>query len=281
MREHEAGKRRALVVVREMAEIFARKHVARSAAALSYYLAISVFPFLICVSAILGSIHVQQSDLVAFLAEILPENVNSVISGIFDYMSNYNSSLIIGIGLVALLTSSSAAFRSIAGIMGEIQGKRRFGGVWGGVFSFIFSIALIVSIYLSGFVILSGEWLMQILETNFGFGDFFAQWTWIRFLFLFLLLFGFIYGVYIISAPREIKRTHRLPGAFSASVVLVIASVIYSRLITVSIKYALLYGSLASFVIIMVWLYTCGIILIMGNVFNVSLHKTREHGGES
>ena len=273
MKEVTSGRGRAVRVLRDMAETFVRTQVARSAAALSYYLAISVFPFLICVSAILGSIHVQQSAMIAFLTEILPANVNSVITGILYYMGGYNSNLIIGIGIVALLTSSSAAFRSFTGIMGEIQGKRRFGGVWGGIFSFAFSIALIVAIYISGFVILSGEWLMQILETNLGFGDIFARWKWIRFVFLFLLLFGFIYGVYIMSAPKEIKRTHRLPGAFTASVVLVTASAVYSRMITASIKYALIYGSLASFIIIMIWLYTCGIILIMGNVFNVSLRK--------
>jgi membrane protein len=78
------------------------------------------------------------------------------------------------------------------------------------------------------------------------------------------------------SAPRETKRTQRLPGALVASVVLVAVSAIYSRMISASIKYALIYGSLASFIIIMIWLYTCGIILIMGNVFNISLHNSRK-----
>ena len=92
---------------------------------------------------------------------------------------------------------------------------------------------------------------------------------------LFMILLCIIYGVYSISAPREIKKIYRLPGALTAAVVLVAASAIYSRMITVSIRYALLYGSLASFIILMIWLYTCSIILIMGNVFNISLHKSR------
>ena len=96
-----------------------------------------------------------------------------------------------------------------------------------------------------------------------------------RFVALFLLLFGIIFGLYIISAPKETKKTHRLPGALAASIVLVVASAAYSRMITASIRYALLYGSLASFIIMMIWLYTCGIILTMGNVFNISLHNVR------
>ena len=263
-------------VIREMVETFVKKHVARSAAALSYYLTISVFPFLVCLSAILGSIHVQRLDMVVIMSEILPADISSVLAGFFDRIGGVSIELLLGVGLAALLTSSSAAFRSFTGIIGEIQGKRRYGGVWGGVLSFVFSIALIVAIYISGFIILTGEWLMQILETSFGIGNVLALWSRVRFVILFLLLFAFIYGVYIGSAPKETKRTHRLPGALCASVVLVVASVIYSRIITASIRYELLYGSIASFIIIMIWLYTCGLILIMGNVFNVSLNKVMQ-----
>jgi len=259
----------------DMAEAFVRNNVARSSAALSYYLTISIFPFLICLSAILGSLSINESDILAMLADVVPEEIYTTIGDFLRYISGYSVRVMLAIGLSAMITTSSAAFRSFTGIMGEIQGKRRFKGIWGAVFSFIFSIAFLFAIYISGFVILSGEWLLQILETHLGFGNYFALWTWIRFVLLFLLLFGIIYGLYIISAPKETKRTHRLPGAFAASLVLVATSIIYSRMISASIKYALLYGSLASFIILMIWLYTCGIILIMGNVFNISLNKLR------
>ena len=262
-------------LIRDMLQVFVRKHVARSAAALSYYLTLTVFPFLICMSAILGSMHVKQAGALGFLADIVSEDIFDAITGFFDYISNYSTELMLSVGLVALVTTSSAAFRMFNGIMGEIQGEKRFRGIWGGVFSFVFSIALLVAIYVSALVILSGEWLLTFLETYVNLGNILEFWAWMRFIVLFLLLFGIIYGAYNITSPKETKRTHRLPGAFAASVILVAASMIYSRMINASIKYALLYGTLASFVILMVWLYTCGIILIMGNVFNISLHKLR------
>jgi len=234
-----------------------------------------VFPLLICVSAILASLHIRESNVIAFMSNLLPAGAFSTVTEFLTYIGRNGSELMLVVGVTAMLTSSSAAFRSFTGIMGEIQGKMRFSGLWGGIFSFIFSIVFLAAIYMSGLVILSGEWLMQIMETYMGLARFFALWTWVRFVILFLLLFGIIYGIYIISAPRETKRTHRLPGALAAAIVLVVASVVYSRLISVSIKYAILYGSLASFIIMMIWLYTCAIILIMGNVFNISLQKFR------
>ena len=269
------SEKRPARILRDMGEAFLRKQITRGAAALSYYLTLSIFPFLICVSAILGSMHIQESDLFAIMAEMLPFESFSTISEYLLHIAGNGSGLMLAIGITALLTSSSAAFRAFTGIMGEIQGEMRFKGIWRGIFSFIFSFAFLIAIYVSGLVILSGEWLMQILEEHLGFADLFSVLNWVRFILLFLLLFGIIFGVYIISAPKETKKTQRLPGALAASVVLVVASVLYSQMITASIRYAILYGSLASFIIMMIWLYTCGIILIMGNVFNISLSRTK------
>ena len=243
---------------------------------MAYYLTITVFPFLICVGAILGSLHVYESNVFVLLEDILPTQTFSTITDFLGFVSGNSSELMLVIGVAAMLTSSSAAFRSFISTMGDIQGKMRFEGVSKGIFSFLFSIALLAAVYVSGLVLLSGGWLMEILETYFELGGILTLWTWVRFVILFLLLFGVIYGMYIISAPRETKRTHRLPGALVASVVLVVASFIYSRMISESLKYALLYGSLASFIILMVWLYTCAIILLMGNVLNITLQRQRE-----
>jgi len=267
-----------VIVVKEMAVVFVRKHVSRSAAALSYFLTISVFPFLICLSAILGSLHVYESEMFVLLEDIMPAQAFSSITEFFRFVSGNSSELMFVIGLSAMLTSSSAAFRSLIGIMGDIQGKMRFTGFWRMVLSFVLSVAFLAAVYASGLVLVSGGWLMEILEAYFGFGEILTLWTWVRFVILFLLLFGVIYSIYMVSAPKETKRTHRLPGALAASVILVVASIVYSRMISASLRYALLYGSLASFIILMIWMYTCSIILIMGNVFNISLQNLQKCG---
>jgi len=263
-------------VIKEIAGAYLNYPVARSAAALSYYLTLSIFPFLICATVILGSLNIQESDAFALLNGVIPDATFSTLSGYLRYISGSRSELMLTVGLTAMLTSSSAAFRSFTGIMGEIQGKMRFSGIWGWLISFVFSVLFLAAIYGSAVIILSGEWLMQILKNNFGINEIASVWIWIRFVILFLLLFSVIYSVYLISAPKHATRMSRLPGALAASVILVATSMLYSRMITASIKYELLYGSLASFIILMVWLYTCSVILIMANVFNVALNRIKE-----
>ena len=55
-----------------------------------------------------------------------------------------------------------------------------------------------------------------------------------------------------------------------------IASMLFSWFIGLSSRYSLIYGSLASLVVLLVWLYLCGNILILGNVFNFVWYRHRQ-----
>ena len=263
-------------VVKDVVVVFWNFPVGRSAAALSYYFTLTIFPFFICASVILGSLNIQESDAFELMEGVIPDAAFSTLSDYLNYITNSGSEIMFTIGLTAMLTSSSAAFRSFTGITGEIQGKMRFSGIWGLVISFAFSVLFLFAIYGSALIVLSGEWLTQFLENHFDIIEFTAVWNRVRFLILFLLLFIVIYCVYLISAPKHATKMSRFPGALVAAVILVFVSMFFSQLITASIRYEVLYGSLASFIILMVWLYTCSLILIMANVINISVAKHRE-----
>ena len=54
-----------------------------------------------------------------------------------------------------------------------------------------------------------------------------------------------------------------------------VCSGVFSWFIGMSSRYALVYGSLASLIILLVWLYLCGNILILGNAVNYVLYRHR------
>ncbi|MDR1590313.1 MAG: YihY/virulence factor BrkB family protein [Oscillospiraceae bacterium] len=253
------------------ARIFVRRRVSRSAAALSYYLFLSVFPFLICCSAIIGSLNITQESLLSGLGGVIPDSAIAVIGDFLRYVGGNRSAPTFAVGFVVMITTSSAAFRTIMGIMSDIQGGGRFGGAAARLLSFALSVGFLAAIYLSGLIVVTGEWFMRVIRRSFALDDTLALWNWVRFVILFLLMLAVIYAIYIVSAPKETRGVRRLPGAVLAAFSLVGVSLAYSRLISESARYAIVYGYLASFIVMLVWLYTCGIILIMGNVFNIIL----------
>ena len=81
-----------------------------------------------------------------------------------------------------------------------------------------------------------------------------------------------------LGASCRAERSCLQPGGqgLTAAAALAIASMVFSVLMGNSTRYSLIYGSLASVIIMLVWLYLCGNILIMGNVINYVLFTHRK-----
>jgi YihY family inner membrane protein len=259
---------KAVAVVYRTANVHITKRVSRSAAELAYFLMLSLFPTLICLNALLGRFLPDSEETLAFIESIVPAEAVRVISDYLGYVARSNNRAMFTAGLILMATSSSAAFRSINSAMGDIHGSSRYSGGLALVMSFLFSVVFLVTIYFAAAVVVSGNWFLGFLERHAGLVNTSGIWMWLRFPLLFVILVVIVYGLYRLTAPRDSGIDH-FPGAVTASAVLAVVSIVFSLFIGMSARYPLVYGSLASIIIMMVWLYTCGNIILLGNVFNV------------
>ena len=140
----------------------------------------------------------------------------------------------------------------------------------------MFALLLLVTIYLSMAVLLTGNWFFHLLEQYLHLPNLIQEWQWLRFILLFAFVLLFILLLYRVSAPIGKPRPPVLTGAVLAAVALVAASVLFSWFIGLSSRYSMVYGSLASVIIMLVWLYLCGNILILGNVFNCVWYRRKK-----
>lgn len=256
--------------VAEMVELYFSKGVSRSAAELAYFLILSLFPILICINSFIGLLHLDIHTLLSGLKGLIPAGTLSIILDYVDYISTNQSATMLAAGLVMTLFSASAAFRALMNSMADIYGRKSYSAVWQVVASLFFSALLLATIYLSLVVLLTGSWLFQLIEDFFRLspGDLPWDWQWLRFFLLFALVFLFVLIVYRMAAPRGKPRPPLFTGALIASVALVASSILFSWFIGMSTRYSLVYGSITSIIILMVWLYLCGNVLILGGVFN-------------
>jgi membrane protein len=261
--------------IRDMVSVYFDKHVARSAAELAYFLVLTFFPVMICVNAFLGMLNLNVSFLMQGIAPLLPGKVYTILADYFGYVSSIESPTLLLVGLSMTVMSASAALRSLINIMDDVYGKEIYKGFWEFLASLTYSILFLLTIYLSMVVVLTGSWFFHLLEHILPFRQL-SHWIWMRYFVLFALVFLFILLVYRASAPRAHPRPPLYTGAFLASLALVVASMLFSFFISLSSRYSLVYGSLASVIILLVWLYLCGNILILGNVFNYVLYQRRK-----
>lgn len=261
--------------IRDMVELYFEKRVSRSAAELAYFLILSFFPLIICVNALVGMLRIDIQSVLEVADTFIPVGVQTVLADYLGYIGQNPSGLLTA-GIIVTLFSASAAFRALMNIMDDIYEQKRYEGLRQVVASVLYSVLLLVTIYVSGVVVLTGNWFFHLLEDLLPFALPETNWPWMRFVILFCLVLLLILIVYRLSAPRGDPAPPVLTGAFLASIALVAASGLFSYFIGISTKYSLVYGSLASVIILMVWLYLCGNILILGNVFNCVWYRHKK-----
>ena len=249
----------------EIVDIYFSKRVSRSAAELAYFLILTFFPILICVNAFIGLLHLDIGAVLQAADDLLPRESLSILADYLAYISINQSRGLLVAGIMTTLFAASAAFRSLMNIMDDIYDRRSYQGVRQIIASVVFSVLMLITIYLSIVVVFTGEWLFQLLARLLRREEWCLPWTW---QWLFCLVMVFISLVYRMSAPIGKPRPPVLRGAILAAAALVGASALFSWFIGMSSRYSLVYGSLASVIILLVWLYLCGNILILGNVVN-------------
>ena len=268
-----------VLFVRDMVQTYGRLGVSRAAAALAYFLILTLFPLLVCVNFFIGLLELDPEAVFSALDSLLPRESLSIILDYLTYVSGIpqsQSTPLLLASLFTILLSASAGLRTLLKTMDELYQVRHVSSLRRVVVSVALSILFLLTIYLSIVVIFTGDWFFQLLEARLPSPlaeliplRLLSQlWGWLRYLLLFFCVLLLVLAVYRMGTPpplRREKKVLRLTALLSAGA-LVACSVLFSWFIGMSSRYSLVYGSLASLIILLVWLYFCGNILLVGAV---------------
>ena len=92
---------------------YGRCGVAQAAAALSYFLILTLFPLLMCVNYFIGLFHLSLEQLLSGLDQVLPDQALAVMQDYLAYASLNQSPAIVAAALVAIALSASAGLRAL------------------------------------------------------------------------------------------------------------------------------------------------------------------------
>lgn len=259
--------------VMETADLYMSIGAPRSAAALSYFLILTLFPLLVCVNYFIGLFHLDLENLLRSLDQLLPAGALTVMEDYLGYVAGSQSDALLLASIITILISASAGLRTLLATLDSLHGTKNVPIVGRVLLSVLLSALFLLTIYLSVVVIFTGEWFFWLLEERLPQGI--AQripplsglWRWMRYLLLFCFVLLLVLVVYRAGTPRKAMRTRMVVlSSLAAALAIAAASAVFSWFIGMSSRYALVYGSLASLIILLVWLYLCGNILLLGAV---------------
>ena len=263
--------------VLDMVRTGGRYRIPRSAAALAYFFLLSFFPLLLCINAFVGLFHLDVQHLINSVGQFLPSQAVELARDYVQYLSQNQSPALLLAGVPGVLLPASAGLRVLLDTMDELYEQPRQTGLRRIVASVFFSLLFLVTVYLSIVVILTGDWFLGLMErilpaelaAMWNFSGVADLWRWLRYLLLFCFVMLLVLALYRLGTPKENARSgSMLVSALLCALALVAASAVFSRIIVMSSRYSILYGSLASLVVLLLWLYLCGTILLVGAVFN-------------
>ena len=261
--------------VKNFIRIYTDTQMTIASAALSYYFTMTFFPLIICLYTMLGNSYDQAMRIVQFLKSFASEEAIDLISDFLVYVASNNSPAMMVAGLAVLVTSASAASRSIQTTIGRMQGGVKFKAFMYFAFSILFSLVFLAAIYFAMLVMLTGRQFITTVNKLLPFIDISHSWNWMRFLVMGGIFFVLVWGVYE-TAKRNCDEYSTFPGTVVTTVALVAESLLFSVFIGRSAKYPLVYGSLASLILLMLWLYSCCLIIYVGAAVNIALRDTRQ-----
>ena len=260
--------------VRCFSRIYTRRRLSRAAAALSYYLTMTFFPLVICLYTLLGNSYDKAMRVLGFAGSIMAAETVSFLEDFLYYVSANNSTAMMLASIVVLMTSASAAVRSLQETIGDLQGGQRFQGALGFLFSLVFSLLFVAALYFAILVMLTGRSVIERLNQVLPFVDISQSWGYVRFLALAGIDYVIVWAMYEAS-KRSWDSYHTWPGALLSTAAMVVVSIVFSVFISASTKYPLIYGSLASVILLMLWLYTICVVILSGAAFNIVIRDLK------
>ena len=197
---------------------YGRCGVAQAAAALSYFLILTLFPLLMCVNYFIGLFHLSLEQLLSGLDQVLPDQALAVMQDYLAYASLNQSPAIVAAALVAIALSASAGLRALLLAMDKLYGLEHPGGLRRIALSVILSLLFLLTIYLSVVVIFTGDWFFHLLETHLPhpllrlipLSALSSLWLWIRYLLLFCFVLLLVLAIYRLGTPRRFRSSRKL-----------------------------------------------------------------------
>ncbi|MBR3753144.1 MAG: YihY/virulence factor BrkB family protein [Ruminiclostridium sp.] len=254
--------------LREGLTLYFDCRLSQAAACFAYFVLLTIFPVLICVSYVLGMASIDIYTVITQFDPFLPDIALDAISSYLRYLTYHQTPGLFIAGLIACWFSASAAYRTIARVIADV-----FRAPSGSIFrdliaSVIFPIGLLLALDISVVVVVTGQQTLDFVAEKLPFlGQFLSLWGWLRYVLLFAIFFLFILSVLVMAAPRGILRRPLIVSSFIATLALVASSGLFSWFIGISSRYSLVYGSLVSIIVLLIWLYLCGNILFLAIAF--------------
>ncbi len=258
---------------------FQKDNVPLLAAAQAYYYLLSIVPLLILLLSILPYLNIDPDEAISFIQSLIPGQTADVFKDTIVNIVEKPKGGLLTIGILGTLWSASSgmnAFIQATNLAFNVKEERSFIKVR--LLSIALTFGMILAIVIALILPVFGNVIIQFLQSVLNLPDqtviLFQFLRWV----ISIVVMAFVLMLLYHFAPN-MKNPFRkaLPGAIVTTILWQLISLAFSFYISNFGNFSATYGSLGGVIILMLWFFLTGLILMVGAEINyLSLNKGKK-----
>ena len=237
----------------------------------AFYYLLSLFPILVIGLAIIPYLNIDPDQAIGFLKKTLPGDMAGVFQKeILNLINNPRGSLLI-LGIIGALWSTSNAIHALITSINQaydIEETRSI--IFVRAIALMFAAGMIITIIITMVFPVFGNIMLEYLKNIFDIDTTLSGLLQVlRWLFAWLFIIVFLSLLYRFAPNLNLPFSYILPGTITVSVLWQIITFGLYIYVNNFGAFSAIYGSVGVFMIIMIWFFLTGIILMVGAIINV------------
>lgn len=267
----------------EMFEIYGqgvfRMQIGRMAASISWSFFLSLFPFILFLLSLLPYLpHYDELQFYIFdvlMGNIFPSHIQKDVTGyiqtsIIPNISNFSTLTI----LFALIVATNGTHSLINGF--NLNTDLQRGAVKEYLVAFVITVAFIVLIIGSLLGVYYSEVVLKYFTPPANVSWFVKNLTSIISFFSFPIFYFLLLSLfYWVGCLKITSWKQAFPGAILTTILFILLTYIFAIYVRNFASYNVLYGSIGSIMLLMVWVNVNIVLILLGNELNIAIKKVR------
>ena len=252
------------------------------AAQLAYYFFFALFPSLLFLIALASYFPIERliDDIVRMLSGFVPTEALTLITDQIVKISQGEQGGLLTLGVLLAIWSSSAAMTAIIDTLNgayDIDESRPWWQIR--LTAILLTVGVSLFILISFALILAGPTVAERIAVMTGFGQVFvSSWLILQWPLVVVLVSVGISIIYYFAPDADQDWVWLTPGSFLATALWLIASLGFKVYVVNMGSYTETYGAIGAVMILLLWLYLSGLVILFGAELNAEIEHASPHG---
>lgn len=248
------------------------------AAQLAFFFLLSLFPLLIFMFTLLPYLNLDQAEIFVFIRDYAPDSVATLLEDTLGEVLNNRNGGLLSFGIIATIWSASKGMNALTKALNlsYFQEESRSFIVARGM-SVVFTVMLIGVVVVALVLPVFGQQIGTFAFSYLGLEESFLKlWASLRWFLPPVLIYSVFSLIYWLVPDIKVQYRSVILGSILVTIGWIVTSLGFSFYVGNYGSYSSTYGSIGAIIVLMMWLYLSGIILMIGGQINAVMGERKK-----